>query len=24
LDFMIPLNDRHLRRMLREWVAHYN
>jgi hypothetical protein len=24
LDFMIPLNDRHLRRILREWVAHYN
>ena len=24
LDFVIPLNDRHLRRMLREWVAHYN
>jgi putative transposase len=24
LDYMIPLNDRHLRRILREWVAHYN
>ena len=24
LDFMIPLNDRHLRRILREWVSHYN
>lgn len=24
LDFMIPLNDRHLRRMIREWVSHYN
>lgn len=24
LDFMIPLNDRHLRRVLREWVSHYN
>ena len=21
---MIPLNERHLRRILREWVAHYN
>ena len=24
LDFMIPLNERHLRRTLRSWVAHYN
>jgi putative transposase len=24
LDFMILLNDRHLCRVLREWVAHYN
>ena len=24
LDFMIPLNERHLRRFLTEWVAHYN
>jgi putative transposase len=24
LDFLIPLNERHLRRMLREWVLHYN
>jgi transposase InsO family protein len=24
LDFMIPLNERHVRRLLREWVAHYN
>jgi putative transposase len=24
LDFMIPLNERHLRRLLTEWVAHYN
>jgi putative transposase len=24
LDFLIPLNDRHLRRILREWVSHYN
>jgi len=24
LDFLIPLNERHLRRMLREWVRHYN
>jgi putative transposase len=24
LDFMIPLNERHLRRLLREWVCHYN
>jgi hypothetical protein len=24
LDWMIPLNERHLRRILREWVAHYN
>jgi putative transposase len=24
LDFMIPLNERHLRRILREWVTHYN
>jgi putative transposase len=24
LDFMIPLNERHLRMILRSWVAHYN
>jgi len=24
LDFLIPLNDRHLRGILKEWVAHYN
>jgi transposase InsO family protein len=24
LDFFIPLNDRHLRGILKEWVAHYN
>jgi putative transposase len=24
LDFLIPLNERHLRRILQEWVAHYN
>src|SRR5215467_4874189 len=24
LDFMIPLNERHLRTSLRSWVAHYN
>ena len=24
LDFMIPLNERHLRGLLREWVRHYN
>jgi len=24
LDFIIPLNERHLRRILREWVRHYN
>ena len=24
LDFMIPLNQRHLRHLLTEWVAHYN
>ena len=24
LDFMIPLNERHLRRLLSEWVRHYN
>jgi transposase InsO family protein len=24
LDFVIPLNERHLRRVLTEWVAHYN
>jgi putative transposase len=24
LDWMIPLIERHLRRILREWVAHYN
>ena len=24
LDYMIPLNEKHLRRILREWVTHYN
>jgi putative transposase len=24
LDYVIPLNDRHLRRLLREWLLHYN
>jgi len=24
LDWLIPLNERHLRLVLREWVAHYN
>ena len=24
LDFMIPLDERHLRRLLTEWVGHYN
>ncbi len=24
LDFMIPLNERHLRRILTEWAVHYN
>jgi transposase InsO family protein len=24
LDFMIPLNERHVRRIIREWVSHYN
>jgi putative transposase len=24
LDFVIPLNERHLRRVLTEWVTHYN
>jgi len=24
LDFLIPLNERHLRRILKEWGAHYN
>lgn len=24
LDFMIPLSERHLRAILREWVCHYN
>jgi putative transposase len=24
LDFMIPLSERHLRAILREWVEHYN
>jgi transposase InsO family protein len=24
LDFVIPLNERHVRSVLREWVAHYN
>jgi transposase InsO family protein len=24
LDWLIPLNERHLRRVLQQWVAHYN
>ena len=24
LDFLIPLNDRHLRAILKEWGVHYN
>lgn len=24
LDFLIPLNERHVRRILKEWIAHYN
>jgi putative transposase len=24
LDFLIPLNERHMRGILKEWVAHYN
>ena len=24
LDFLIPLNEKHLRKLLREWVRHYN
>ena len=24
LDFLIPLNQRHVRRILKEWIAHYN
>jgi transposase InsO family protein len=24
LDFLIPLNERHVRRILKEWVTHYN
>jgi len=24
LDFLIPLNERHVRRALKEWVTHYN
>jgi hypothetical protein len=24
LDFLIPLTERHLRGILKEWVAHYN
>ena len=24
LDFVIPLNERHVRSVLAEWVAHYN
>ena len=24
LDFMIPLGERHLKRILREWIRHYN
>ncbi len=24
LDFMIPLNERHLPKIIREWVPHYN
>jgi putative transposase len=23
-DFIVPLNERHLRRIVREWVSHYN
>jgi len=24
LDFMIPLSEKHMRRILREWISHYN
>jgi hypothetical protein len=24
LDFLIPLNEKHLRRLLHEWICHYN
>jgi len=24
LDYVIPLSEKHLRTILREWVAHYN
>ena len=24
LDYMIPLSEKHLRKVLREWVSHYN
>jgi len=24
LDYLIPLSERHLRALLREWVCHYN
>jgi putative transposase len=24
LDFVIPLNERHLRQILRRWIHHYN
>ena len=24
LDWLVPLTERHLRRILREWVTHYN
>ena len=24
LDFVIPLGERHLRSLLKEWIAHYN
>jgi len=24
LDFLIPLNEKHLRMMLKEWAQHYN
>jgi transposase InsO family protein len=24
LDFVIPLNERHVRRIVKEWVTHYN
>jgi hypothetical protein len=24
LDFLIPLTEKHLRRLLHEWVRHYN